>query len=183
MKKQIIKNEEGATAIEFAIVAPVLFLLIFGIIEFGLITFSTVAIEAAASDVTRHARTGALSTAEIRQAVKQHSLGLINADRIVVTTQQVYNSPLTAGEPCIPSDAKDPQTGVCLAGYEDVNGNGIYDAPLDAGAAGEVREYTIVYPYQIITPMMGTIIGQSSRGYDGNTFVIASRAMVKNEPF
>ena len=36
----IIKNQDGATVVEFALIAPLLFLLIFGIIEFGLLLFN-----------------------------------------------------------------------------------------------------------------------------------------------
>ena len=39
-KKMIIKNQDGATLVEFAIIAPLLFLLIFGIIEFSLLLFN-----------------------------------------------------------------------------------------------------------------------------------------------
>jgi len=38
--KMIIKNQDGTTAVEFAIIAPLLFLLIFGIIEFALLLFN-----------------------------------------------------------------------------------------------------------------------------------------------
>lgn len=38
--KVIIKNQDGATLVEFALIAPLLFLLIFGIIEFGLLLFN-----------------------------------------------------------------------------------------------------------------------------------------------
>ena len=34
--KMIIKNQDGATVVEFALIAPLLFLLIFGMIEFVL---------------------------------------------------------------------------------------------------------------------------------------------------
>lgn len=37
IKKMIKKNQDGATVVEFALIAPLLFLLIFGIIEFGLL--------------------------------------------------------------------------------------------------------------------------------------------------
>ena len=36
----IRKNQDGATVVEFALIAPLLFLLIFGIIEFGLLLFN-----------------------------------------------------------------------------------------------------------------------------------------------
>jgi len=38
--KMIIKNQDGATVVEFALIAPLLFLLIFGIIEFSLLLFN-----------------------------------------------------------------------------------------------------------------------------------------------
>jgi len=38
--KMIIKNQDGVTIVEFAIIAPLLFLLIFGIIEFSLLLFN-----------------------------------------------------------------------------------------------------------------------------------------------
>jgi Flp pilus assembly protein TadG len=38
--KRFAKNKKGNTAIEFALVAPILFLLIFGILEFGLTLFA-----------------------------------------------------------------------------------------------------------------------------------------------
>ena len=38
--KMIIKNQDGATIVEFAIIVPLLFLLIFGIIEFSLLLFN-----------------------------------------------------------------------------------------------------------------------------------------------
>jgi len=37
--KMIIKDQKGATAVEFAIILPVLFLILFGIIEFSLLLY------------------------------------------------------------------------------------------------------------------------------------------------
>lgn len=40
IKKMTIHNQDGATVVEFAIIAPILLLLIFGIIEFSLLLFN-----------------------------------------------------------------------------------------------------------------------------------------------
>ena len=37
---RFLKNQNGATAVEFAVILPLLLLLIFGIIEFGLLLFN-----------------------------------------------------------------------------------------------------------------------------------------------
>jgi Flp pilus assembly protein TadG len=44
-RKKLLLNERGATALEFAILAPVFFLLIFGIIEFGVLFWTQVGLQ------------------------------------------------------------------------------------------------------------------------------------------
>lgn len=48
-----IKNQDGATVVEFAIIAPVLFLLIFGIIEFSLLLYNKGMLNNAAREASR----------------------------------------------------------------------------------------------------------------------------------
>lgn len=52
------KDEEGASAVEFAIVLPVLLLLILGIIQFGLIFFNYISITHATREGARWAALG-----------------------------------------------------------------------------------------------------------------------------
>ena len=51
--KMIIKNQDGATVVQFAIIAPLLFLLIFGVIEFSLLLFNKHVINNACSEGAR----------------------------------------------------------------------------------------------------------------------------------
>jgi Flp pilus assembly pilin Flp len=54
LKKDVfLKNQKGATAVEFAIILPLLLLLIFGIIEFGLFLFNRHVITNAVREATR----------------------------------------------------------------------------------------------------------------------------------
>ena len=54
LKKDILlKSQKGATAVEFAIILPLLLLLIFGIIEFGLFLFNRHVITNAAREAAR----------------------------------------------------------------------------------------------------------------------------------
>ncbi|TAF76966.1 MAG: pilus assembly protein [Alphaproteobacteria bacterium] len=55
---KIRKNEHGVTAIEFALIAPVLFLITMGVIEFGIILFVSTTLEAAVNDAARQGTTG-----------------------------------------------------------------------------------------------------------------------------
>ena len=48
-----IKNQDGATIVEFALIAPLLFLLIFGMIEFSLLLFNKHVITNASREIAR----------------------------------------------------------------------------------------------------------------------------------
>ena len=71
--RQLGKSERGAAAVEFAIVALLLFTLIFGIIEFGWIFNGYITLEAAAKEGARLAIVGASDT-DIKKAVKDHAM-------------------------------------------------------------------------------------------------------------
>lgn len=62
-----IKDEQGASAVEFALVLPILLLLIFGIIEFGLLYHDYLAVTHAAREGARMAAVGKYDPAIIAQ--------------------------------------------------------------------------------------------------------------------
>lgn len=74
--KTIIKNHNGAAVVEFALLMPFLFLLIFGIIEFALILFNQQVITNAAREGARLGvivRTPRVSDEEIKDEVKSYA--------------------------------------------------------------------------------------------------------------
>ena len=76
LKKDILlKSQKGATAVEFAIILPLLLLLIFGIIEFGLLLFNRHVITNAAREAARAGivvRIPRLSNAEIETVARNY---------------------------------------------------------------------------------------------------------------
>lgn len=153
--KDLIKRKDGATAIEFAIVAPVLFLLLFGIIEFSLMMFASSIVEGATANVSRLAKTGAErstaadpnaraaeDTARLRALVLDRGRGVLKSDNLQITT--------------IPRSS---QSGTI-------------------GSAGEMVTYNVRYEWSIITPLLSSIMGDE----DG-IFSISSTSVVVNEPY
>lgn len=72
----IIKNRKGATAVEFAIVLSLLFLLVFGIIDFGFYLYDAHIITNASREGARNGIIQAIprvSADEIRQKVRDYS--------------------------------------------------------------------------------------------------------------
>ena len=152
---KLLRQDSGATALEFAIVAPVLFLLLFGIIEFSLMMFASSVIEGATAHISRMSKTGAeRSTAEdsttraaedaarLRQMILERGGGVIRDANLVVLTQPKESQGNTVGE------------------------------------AGEKVVYTVSYDWHVMTPFLGTILGDEE-----GIFPISSMTVVVNEPF
>jgi|GEM_PF-2093828 len=56
------KNDHGATAVEFALVAPLLFIMLFAIVGISLVFFAGVMLENATNDASRQLMTGEIET-------------------------------------------------------------------------------------------------------------------------
>lgn len=80
------RHDRGAVAIEFAIVAPVLFLVLFGIVQFGLIFFQIMQAESGAREGVRYAALRYTST-EVVARTKNAARGvnLAGAGSVTVT--------------------------------------------------------------------------------------------------
>ena len=85
-------REHGASAVEFALVLPILVLLVFGIITFGIVFARTQGMEAAAREGARTASLGRdVSEARVGTAVQNTAVPFIN-------TQQDIDFDILAGE-------------------------------------------------------------------------------------
>jgi Flp pilus assembly pilin Flp len=176
------KDEEGVTAIEFAIVAPVLLTFLLGIIEVGMIFFNTMLIEGAITNTARLGKTGFVQEGISREQtimnmLEERTAGMIDLDDITITAT-VYPGFDTIG------DAEPCKVASCSASsppgdYDDINGNGKWDSDMGVagyGYANDVVVYTVTYNWPIMTPFMSAVFGTS-------TYNITARAVVKNEPY
>jgi Flp pilus assembly protein TadG len=82
--KMTIKNQKGAAAVEFALIAPLLFVLLFGIVEFGFLLYNQVMITNAAREGARAGiifKTSRPTLAEITTVVNTYcATHMINFD-------------------------------------------------------------------------------------------------------
>lgn len=132
------RRERGAAAVEFALVAPLLILLVFGIIDFGYMINRATVVNNAARDAVRIASLDG-SYDEIRQTV----VGELS-------------------DSGIPADA--PTTRIMICADADVAASCDADEPdYDSRAAsGSVATVKIEYHYQWITPVIAGIFGDST---------------------
>ena len=201
-KRDFRVANEGSTIIEFALVAPIFFFLIFLLTELGLLVFTQVALESATMQVSRSAAIGASSSGcdrvcTIQNLVKQKTLGLINAQNVVVQANPLTSggvSTSSAAEYCLVngqltppnSDQTCPGGGVCI----DTNGDGKCEgaSSLSVGNAGDLVEIRVSYPWQLMIPFLDTVTF-GDQGHAGSLYgssgvvVLSSSTIVKNEPF
>lgn len=179
-----IRASSGVTAVEFAVIAPVLMLLIFGIIEFSLIMTVYNAMEGATSISSRLGKTGftaaGLTRAQtIINTITDRAGAVIDANQITITSK-FYKQYDQINDPEPYADANANGSYDTGEGYSDINGNGQWDADMGAsgyGSAGDVVVYNVSYPWPIATPIMRELIGT------GGYYTITTHAVVKNEPY
>src|SRR5215472_10661795 len=68
MRSMHLRANSGSAGIEFAMIAPVFFLFLMGIIETGIIFFGNSTLQFAADDVARQVRTGQVQSANLTAA-------------------------------------------------------------------------------------------------------------------
>lgn len=161
----LLNDRKGVTAIEFALIAPILFLLTFGIIEYSLVMFTSSAIESATHIGSRLGKTGYVDPAAptpgpapitrenyIRQLIRARVGRLINYSNLIIESKVYPTLPAANGSPGDPTGS--------------------------LGGGGQVVEYTVRYKWPILTPIMKQFLGDQ----DGN-FNIVSTMLVRNEEF
>src|ERR1700722_3563299 len=128
----------GATAVEMALLTPVFFYLLIGITEITLVEAAQQLLENAAYNTSRLAKTGfVLSGQNQAQTVSQQldnelqSFGNLINTKNVTMTETAYNSFAAIGS----------------------------GGTSGMGNPEQIVVYTVTYPWQLQTPMMGHIIG------------------------
>lgn len=182
--KKFSRNEDGSVFIEFAFIAPVLFLVMFAIVEYGLIMFATNVVENGTSNASRLGKTGYTEAGTSRQdlihsMVKEASAGFLDTNKVTINTK-VYQTLDKIGDPEPYTDANHNGKYDVGETYSDINTNGQWDQDMGVaglGNAGDVVVYTVNYPWEVLTPILSSLIGAQG------VYTITSTMVVRNEPY
>ncbi len=195
---RFLRRNDGSAIIEFALVAPIFFLLFFGVIEFGLYTYHQIAVERIAAEVARTASIGKIGDSGcpasptgtdsekqllyIKCVVKRMAAGLINGDRIeVLVNDLAAGGTPSAPDICIEDTLPIPSSAPATCDkYEDVNGDGKYNGAdaSNAGVRGGTIQVRILYPFSVQFPIMSQYFGS---GHNGISMITAA-TVIRNEP-
>ena len=143
------QNEDGATLVEYAVVAPFLFLLLFGIVEFALLTASFTGVWTSAREGARYATT--VGESVVTPGTPRHldCAGIRTAARGLVTIGSPTDSQTTI-------DYRDP-AGTQIADCDDADAT--HPGPTAAAVvSGSTVTVTVTKDYDAVVPLLGQFI-------------------------
>jgi Flp pilus assembly pilin Flp len=180
--RRLWRDDSGTTAIEFGFCAlPVVYLMV-GIIEFAMAMTVGNSLEAATNLSSRLGKTGYVDeeaeTQEqtILDEVERRVGPLINMEKIAISNE-IYNDFESLTNPDLFEDNNDDGDTDDPGEWTDVDGDNFRDGSDGIGAAGNIVVYRISYPWQVMTPLIGNVIG------DQGVINLSAYSVVKNEPY
>ena len=192
--RKMLKKQDGTTAVELAMIAPVLVLILFGLIELSIGMFVNTVVEGGLRDASRIGLTGMETDGISRDQaiidiVNEASLGMVDL-KLDDISAKVYPSFGDIGMPepfeDINGDGQYTIAPFIHGGtnyptgepFQDINGNGTWDddmGEIGLGGPGEIVLYTIRYNWNFLSGQIIPIL-------DGLIPMSASM-VVRNEPF
>lgn len=166
--RRCLRNEDGATAVEFAMIAAPFFFLLFAMLEVATVFFIGTVLENAVLETARQIRTGQAqsggTTSETFMDEICDRIAVIgNCDRLLLDVQVFEDF----GDVDQPSPVQED-------GSLDTAGFG-----WDPGDAGDIVLVRVFYRWSLMTPSFG--IGMSNM--ENNQRLITSATVFRNEPF
>jgi Flp pilus assembly pilin Flp len=181
--RRLWRDEGGTTAIEFAFIALGLIYFMVGIIEFAMAMTVGNSLEAATNLSSRLGKTGfvdeeAHETQEqtIRDEIERRVGPLIDMGKLTIT-HQVFNDFTSLNNPDVFEDLNGDGDTTDAGEWTDVDGDGFRDGDSGLGTAGNIVVYKIMYPWHVMTPFIGDIVG------DHGEIDLVAYSVVKNEPY
>jgi Flp pilus assembly protein TadG len=159
------KNSDGVTAIEFALIFPIFILIIFSIIEFGMIMFVSSVMNSAALEASRYGITGS-------------TYGKISSSGEPMTREELVQQTVADKMSILPfyNPTANPVK-IELRSLGTIESPTAKQIIAQAGSGDEVIEYKIIYQWNLLSPVMYPILGEDGK-YD-----ISAKTIIKNESF
>jgi Flp pilus assembly protein TadG len=162
------RRREGATAVEFSLVAMPFFMLMLAIFETTAVYFASSTLENAVNDAARTIRTGQaqvanMDAAQFRQMICDRVAALLKCDSSLVVDVRSFSE---FDDVAFPSPLN--PDGTLKTGQQ--------FAP---GGAGDVVLVRVYYAWPIVTPLIGGTLANMA----GNKRLVIAATAFRNEPF
>lgn len=178
--RHLRRDQRGTAAIEFAIIAPTLMMVLLGLMDLGYNLYAGTLLEGA---IQKAARDSTIEGASGSQALLDGRVKDVVDDIVHGATVQFTRKAYTNFQDVRrPEDFTDSNAdGSCNDGepFEDVNGNLTWDADRGSNGMGGARDavlYTVKVTYDRPFPLMKLL------GYDNKVTSVA-RTVLRNQPY
>jgi Flp pilus assembly protein TadG len=166
--RRFTRHEDGATAVEFAMVAAPFLALVFAIIETAIVFFSGQALETAVADSSRLIMTGQAQTAGYNQAAFKNAVcakifGLFDCQNGIYVDVQTFT---TFGN-------------VTMNNPVDANGNFVNNFGYNPGVQGSIVVVRLFYQWPVYVSLLGFDLSNMT----GGKRLLVATAAFRNEPY
>ena len=164
------RNRRGSVAVEFALVAPVFFALLFAIIETAIMFFASQVLETITQESARQILTGQTQTAALTQAQFKSNVvcpqipALFTCNNIYVDVESYPSGQFSS---------------VTINSQIDGSKNFINNMKYCPGNGGEIVVVRLFYQW----PLLVTGLGYNISNLAGNMRLLSATAAFRNEPF
>lgn len=166
------RAQSGSAALEFAFIAPVLFVLLMGIIEDGVLYFAGATLQNAVDDVARVVRTGQAQTSNPAMTQAQFRTSVCNEV-----------SPLIQCNANLQIDVQSYSSGYGTASFASpLNASGNLNGALNNWSPGNPCDVVLVrvfYKWRVVTPILSQFLSNMAGGYH----LVSATSAFRNEPF
>src|SRR6478609_5943817 len=177
------RNRRGATVVEFALVAPMFFALLFAIIETAIMFFASQVLETVTQNSARVILTGQAQAQNGSVAACQVTAGVVSAcDQTTFKTYVCSQIPAMFDCDKLYVDVQSYSNSFASVTLSDHVTNGTFDGSglgFNAGTAGQVVVVRLFYQW----PIFVTGLGYKLFNINGNKRLLVATVAFQNEPF
>lgn len=168
MLRRFLRRNDGAAAVEFAMVAAPFLALVFAILQTAVVFFAGQALETAAADSARLIMTGqaqkqGFSQAQFKEKVCSRVYGLFDCSSGIQVDVRTYSS-FSAINNAKPVDS---------------NGNLNMTASYQPGGPGDIVVVRLLYQWPVYVSLLGLNLADMA----GNNRLLIATAAFRNEPY
>ena len=175
------RDKRGVSAVEFALIAPVLMLVLMGLLDLSYNMYTTEMLQGAIQHAARNSTIEGSSGREPElDVIVTKAVQAVAPGATLIFDRRSYSTFTDAGRP---EDFTDVDgDGICNNGepFEDANDNGTWDKDRGQTGFGGARDavlYTVTVNYQRPFPIAGFIPGQTK------DFTLNAVTVLRNQPY
>jgi Flp pilus assembly protein TadG len=179
MLRRLRREERGVTILEFALVAPVMLLLLLGFFDLGYRAYAQSVLQGALHDAARMATVGGYSMTQIDDRVKTRLSNFATRSTVTTAADSYYQFSGVSQPELIVGDTTPLNAYNAGDCFEDQNGNNQYDtdrARSGTGGSDDIVRYRITISFPRVFPL-GTLMGWPS------TQTLTSETVLRNQPY